>query len=91
MPPEDLHCEVIHGIRVNVTDAVTGSHQYFYDQPTLLHANDSDERSYKFTFQVEHDQFFRPLHIIIAVMNSIAFSPFSDHIILTGISNGNVI
>ena len=76
---------------MNVTDAVTGSHQYTYDQPTLLHTNDSDERCYKFTFQVEHDKFFRPLHIIIAVMNSIAFSPFSDHMILTGISNGNVI
>ena len=73
---------------MNVTDAVTGSHQYTYDQPTLLHTNDSDERSYTFTFQVEQDHFWRPFIVTIAVNNSIGSSPYSDHMIAIGATNG---
>ena len=70
---------------MNVTDPVTGSHQYICDRPRPLH---NDERSYACTFQVDRSQLWRPLYISIAVMNSIGFSPFSDHMIVTGASNG---
>ena len=88
LPAEDLYCdstETITNITVNVTDPVTGSHQYICGQPRPL---DNNEKSYTCTFQVDRSQYWRPLHLTIAVMNSIGFSPFSDPMTVTGASNG---
>ena len=72
---------------MNVTEPVNGSYQLIYDQlqPEELR---TDERSYKFLFQVEHDQFWRPFNITISVNNSIGSSPFSDHMIVRAVHNG---
>ena len=89
LPAENLHCasnETITNITVNVTDPVTGSHQYICDQHRPL---DDNERSYTCTFQIKPYQFWRPFTIAIAVNNSIGFSPYSDHMIAAGASNGN--
>ena len=86
-----MYCDstdVINSIAVNVTDPVGRSYQRIYDQPRVLH---NDEGSYKFTFQVEHSEFWRPFNITISVNNSIGSSPFSDHMIVRGANNGTVI
>ena len=72
---------------MNVTEPVNGSYQLIYDQlqPGELR---TDERSYKFTFQVEHNQFWRPFNITISVNNSVGSSPFTDHMIVRGVNNG---
>lgn len=93
MPSEDLYCDsndIINSISVNVTDPINGSHQYdcTLDHSKILH---TDNRSYHFTFQVEHYQFWRPFNIAIAVNNSIGSSPFSDYMIVRGANNGIVI
>jgi len=74
---------------VNITEPVNGSYQLIYDQlqPEELR---TDERSYKFTFLVEHDQFWRSFNITISVNNSIGSSPFSDHMIVRGPINGTM-
>ena len=91
LPAENLHCdstETINNITVNVTDPVTGSHQYICDHPRPLH---NDERSYTCIFQVEPYQFWRPFTVAVAVNNFIGPSPYSDHMIATGASNDNYI
>ena len=92
-PSENLYCDstaVINSITVNVTEPINGSYQLIYDQlqPGELR---TDERSYKFTFQVEHNQFWRPFNITISVNNSVGSSPFTDHMIVRGPINGAVI
>ena len=91
LPAEDSYCDstdVINSITVNVTDHVDGSHQYIYNQPEVLR---TDEGNYKLTFQVKYHQFWRPFNVTISVNNSVGSSPFSDHMIVRGANNGNVI
>ena len=91
LPAEDLYCDstdVINSITVNVTDHVNGSYQYINNQPKILH---TDEGNYNFTFQVGHHQSRGPLNITISVNNSVGSSPFSNHMIVREINNGNVI
>ena len=92
LPAEDLYCDstdVINGIIVNVTDHVGESYQYTYNQSGISPTN---ERNYNFTFQdLKYHQFWRPFNITISVNNSVGFSLFSDHMIVRGANNGNVI
>ena len=86
-----MYCDstdVIKSITVNVTDPVDGSYQYIYDQSRVVHTN---EGNYKFTFQVEHHQFWRPFNITISVNNSVGSSPFSDHMTVRGANNGSLL
>ena len=76
---------------MNVTDHVGGLYQYNYDLPSLRVALHTDGVNYNFTFQAEHHQFWRPFNITISVNNSVGSSPFSDHMIVRGADNGNVI
>ena len=86
-----MYCDstdVINGIIVNITDHVGESYQHIYNQSGI---SCTDEGTYNFTFQVKYHQFWRPFNITISVNNSVGFSPFSDHMIVRGANNGNVI